>query len=250
MKLVRLGLLTVLAAVLLLPVVVEAERDVISVRVILPDNQHTVATTAHTVDEFLDEQGLDPSDFTRVFPAPETTISRGTHIFLYPEKSDDKKVKSIDYSTRSINTDALPSSHSFLIRGGQPGKKIGGRVVDEPAPAIKLNGQADFKVEQLQKLRRRASKRMLATGYSTHALDTAPYNDGYTALGLSAGYGIVAVDPRVIPLGTLLYVEGYGYALAADVGGAIKGNRIDLCFSNRRQALLFGRQYKTVYILG
>ena len=70
-----------------------------------------------------------------------------------------------------------------------------------------------------------------------------------TATGLRAKYGVVAVDPRVIPLGTLLFVEGYGFALAADTGRAIKGNKIDLCLNTYRQAMGFGRQTVRVHIL-
>jgi uncharacterized protein YabE (DUF348 family)/3D (Asp-Asp-Asp) domain-containing protein len=47
---------------------------------------------------------------------------------------------------------------------------------------------------------------------------------------IPAGWGLIAVDPRVIPLGSKVYVEGYGYAVAGDVGGAIKGDKIDICF--------------------
>jgi 3D (Asp-Asp-Asp) domain-containing protein len=59
----------------------------------------------------------------------------------------------------------------------------------------------------------------------------------------------VAVDPTIIPLGTHLYVEGYGFALAADVGGAIKGYKIDLYYEEMEDALRFGRRDLTVYIL-
>lgn len=72
---------------------------------------------------------------------------------------------------------------------------------------------------------------------------------GITASGMRAGYGVVAVDPRVIPLGTRLYVEGYGYCIAADTGGAIKGNKIDLCFNSYSEAVNYGRKNVTVYIL-
>ena len=70
-----------------------------------------------------------------------------------------------------------------------------------------------------------------------------------TRLGTPLRYGVVAVDPKVIPLGTKLYIEGYGYAVAEDTGGAIKGNRIDLCFTSRAQADNFGRRNVKVYIL-
>lgn len=70
-----------------------------------------------------------------------------------------------------------------------------------------------------------------------------------TANGMRARYGLVAVDPRVIKLGTLLYVEGYGLALAADTGGAIKGNRIDLCMNTYAECMQFGRRNVRVHIL-
>jgi len=70
-----------------------------------------------------------------------------------------------------------------------------------------------------------------------------------TASGLTAKHGIVAVDRGFIPLGTRLYIEGYGHALAADVGSAIKGNRIDLFFESYQKAIRFGRRTMKVYIL-
>ncbi len=71
-----------------------------------------------------------------------------------------------------------------------------------------------------------------------------------TAIGLLARRGVVAVDPSVIKLGTRVHVEGYGDAVAGDTGGAILGNRIDLCFDTYEQAMQFGRRNVTVYILG
>ena len=79
-----------------------------------------------------------------------------------------------------------------------------------------------------------------------------PYDgggSGYTALGIPARYGIAAVDPDVIPLGTRLYIPGYGEAIAADTGGAINGYMIDLCMEDYMQAISFGRRGVEVYIL-
>ena len=71
-----------------------------------------------------------------------------------------------------------------------------------------------------------------------------------TAIGILARRGVVAVDPSVIRLGTRVHVEGYGEAVAGDTGGAIRGNRIDLCFDTYEQAMQFGRRNVKVHILG
>ena len=63
------------------------------------------------------------------------------------------------------------------------------------------------------------------------------------------GISTVAVDSSVIPLGSKVYVEGYGVAIASDTGGAIKGNKIDLFMNSESECLQFGRRPVTVTIL-
>lgn len=92
---------------------------------------------------------------------------------------------------------------------------------------------------------------MTATAYSTSPAE----NGGSTrsAMGTPLGYGIVAVDPKVIPLGSRVYVTSadgswtYGIASAEDTGGAIKGNKIDLCYPDGSHG--FGKRSCVVYIL-
>jgi 3D (Asp-Asp-Asp) domain-containing protein len=69
---------------------------------------------------------------------------------------------------------------------------------------------------------------------------------GHTATGMPVGWGIVAVDPSIIPLGTKLTIPGYGQGVAADTGGAVQGATIDLWFPTPAQALTWGRRTVTV----
>ena len=77
---------------------------------------------------------------------------------------------------------------------------------------------------------------------------------GITKTGTRAKVGTIAVDPKVIPMGTEMYIEGlygaknYGTGKAEDIGGAIKGNRIDVYFENHNDALEFGIQYAEVFV--
>lgn len=86
---------------------------------------------------------------------------------------------------------------------------------------------------------------MMSTAYSTED----PGSSLYTARGHRLRRGYVAVDPKVIPLGTNLYVEGYGYAVADDTGGLIKGNRIDLAVDSYAEAIAYGVKDVQVYVL-
>lgn len=93
-------------------------------------------------------------------------------------------------------------------------------------------------------------ERMYATWYNAASSGKAPTDPGYgiTATGVPVQRGIVAVDPRVIPLGTRIYVPGYGFAIAADTGGGIVGNMIDLGFADG-QHVDWRTGWTDVYIL-
>jgi len=90
---------------------------------------------------------------------------------------------------------------------------------------------------------------MESTAYEPGPTSCGGDTSGNTACGLKAGYGVVAVDPDTIPLGTRLFIEGYGYAVAGDTGGAIKGNIIDLGFMTLDECYAWGRRDVQVYVL-
>ena len=87
--------------------------------------------------------------------------------------------------------------------------------------------------------------RVEATAYSS----MEPGMSAYTATGTLCRYGVIATDPSFIPLGTRVYIPGYGYAVAEDTGGAIIGNKIDVAFDSVGECYEFGRQWIDLYIL-
>lgn len=90
-----------------------------------------------------------------------------------------------------------------------------------------------------------------ADGTRTLTVDAVAYHlPGHTASGLPVGIGVIAVDPTVIPLGTRVFVPGYGPAVAADTGSAVKGLIIDLWMPTTAQARAWGRRTVTITIYG
>lgn len=168
-----------------------------------------------------------------------------------------------------LNLD-LPSGHSAVLSAGRAGviegyvryaQQDGGpvhrtllwsRVILPSRPRIVAEGiggsaLSNFAAHGLKQMAymARSALLMVATAYTAGSAG----GDGMTAIGRRAGFGIVAVDPRVIPLGSRLFIPGYGFAIAGDTGGDIVGRRIDLGFDTQRDAMDFGRRDVTVYRL-
>lgn len=145
----------------------------------------------------------------------------------------------------------------------EDGKEIARELIKDTILKNPINAIVEFgslmskKTSRGESLRYNKILNMTATAYTASFKDTGkrPGDPGFgiTASGMRVKKGVVAVDPRVIPLGTRLYIElegstpDYGFAIAADTGGAIKGNKIDLYFDNLKAG--FGYKKAKVYIL-
>jgi 3D (Asp-Asp-Asp) domain-containing protein len=116
--------------------------------------------------------------------------------------------------------------------------RIERKSVPAPAPRVEAPSAA-------------AAPTRAASGTRALVVDAVAYHlPGRTASGLPVGIGVIAVDPTVIPLGTRVFVPGYGAAVAADVGSAIKGNIIDLWMPSTAAARAWGRRTVTVTVYG
>jgi 3D (Asp-Asp-Asp) domain-containing protein len=174
-----------------------------------------------------------------------------------------EEIREVPYNVVENHDSRIEFGESAVLKEGVNGKKrILTKITVQPSgglkkeilavdvtetPQDKLVGIGSSDIIQTSRGQMRFVKMMVmeATAYT-------PWDEGCTGItktGVPARYGIVAVDPDVIKLGSRLYVPGYGHALAADIGGAIVGNRIDLCMESVDQALSFGRRPVKVYIL-
>lgn len=161
-------------------------------------------------------------------------------------KSEEKKIE-IESTKESITTEQQQLEKSLaenkVLMEGIKGEKseiqsllgeIRSRIAQIQPPGLTLVGEWD----------------MVATAYYAFGKGGNDINgNGITAIGLRARKGIVAVDPRIIPLGTKLYIPGYGEALAADTGGWIKGDRVDLCFESLEECYRYGRRRIRIYLI-
>ncbi len=231
-----------------------------------------LAVVGETVSDALVAAGIDPSKEPGVSPSLTTPLVEGMHI-VAPKtvvRVVEKKVP-LAFKTIERNDPSLPKGKREVVVKGRAGSAV--RVFRVPV----TDGVSGTPVLVSERVVSKAVDRVVAVGFSSArtaarlstshvvrgagskgvrmavtATGYAPGSDGVdwrTATGGRAGLGVIAVDPRVIPLGTRLFVPGYGYGIASDTGGAIKGARIDLCYETRSQALLWGRRAVTVIIL-
>jgi len=182
-----------------------------------------------------------------------------------------KETKQLPYiPTPEIRkTSALATGYTIILQEGRRGSKktvflyarsglgrltvkiLSETIIKKGMPARHLVGRSPYPNPATAPKTTRVLKSLLlkATAYTPGMEDNSGEFSGITAMGWPTGYGIVAVDPSVIPLRSLVYVEGYGTAWAGDTGGAIKGNRIDLCFATKEKADAYGVRNVRVYVL-
>ena len=238
-----------------------------------------IATAESTIGDMFDSEGITVSDFDKVSPLKTQSISDGMMVTVTRVTSEvTKEVQPIDYSTEIKKDNSLASNVSKVVQEGQTGEReIAIRVVYEDGKEVSREVVSNSITKQpIQKVLLqgtlgilnvsrggeqvlyRKTIRVKATAYCPCSICTGKFRtaSGYarTASGTIAkrdpsGYSTIAVDPNIIPIGTKVYVEGYGFAIAEDTGGAIKGNIIDVFFDTHNQAEDWGVKYKNVYIL-
>lgn len=246
-------------------------RHAVPVTVDLGGDPVDLDVVGETVADALVAAGADPGSNPSVTPALDEPLKPGMTIEVPDLYTRVRQVETTLTPAVEVQKDAsLPKGERKVIEHGTPGKvlRVYRVVVDDGVEsnqglsAEKVISEAEPKViavgtgaasgtsvtdpgERIPGPPEGGRRlRVEATGYSPQE----PGLDYTTATGARAERGVIAVDPRVIPLGTKVYVPGYGYAVARDTGGAIQGRRIDLCYDTVAEALRWGRRDVTIII--
>ena len=230
-------------------------------------------TTAPDVKSALSEAQVKLSEKDKVSPELDTVFKGNTKIAVVRvEEKIVKQEMKMEFTNQVSKSDKLDKGIVKVVKKGSPGlKELAIKVIFENGKEVKreitaekilkepINGiieegsRTTFVSSRGQVTRFVRALKMTATAYDASYESCGKHpgdpNYGITYSGLRVRPGIVAVDPKVIPLGTYLYIEGYGEALAADIGGAIKGNRIDLYYESPKDVARYGKRAVKVYIL-
>lgn len=217
-------------------------------------------TVAASVGEALKEKGITVEGEDRVEPGISEKVDRDVKIKVTRVRTaEETKTVSVPYSVKRETNPQMARGISRVIKKGKNGSEIqrwmvtyhDKQVVERRLVERKTVLEASDGVIQVGTgqtvsrggvdLRFKRAMEAVITAYT--------YTGRNTASGMAPRYGLVAVDPREIPFGTRLYIEGYGHAVAADRGRDIMGNRIDVFLESEAQARRWGVRRAKVYIL-
>lgn len=216
-----------------------------------------------SVEELMDVNGLDTS---LIHPKQVLKVNE-SHIKHYVVKKGDtlshiSKAYGDGVTVANLKawndlpSDLIITGQQLIVNGTETAQQKATKPVKEPTTK-------DDHVSESESVDVQASEDVSITKENvkgrTFSVESTAYTayctgcSGVTATGVNLKANpnakVIAVDPSVIPLGTKVYVEGYGYAVAADTGGAINGNKIDVHFPTKSQAYNWGRKTVKVTIV-
>lgn len=250
-------------------------KRAVSVEVIVGDKKIEIETAEDTIEDMLEvekeelkDQGIEyDAGVDEVTPALDSKVEENLQVNLV-----NVEVKS-ELAKEAIDFDVIVEEDSSLESGLEETRQEGAAGEKEVVYEVVYKNGVEFSksvksskvvAEPVNKIVAQGTRRVFASrdgqllDYKSvlYCESTAYSGGGVTATGTVPvrdpnGISTIAVDPRVIPLGSLVYVEGYGKAVAADTGGAIKGNIIDVYVNSEQEAYnSWGRKYNVpVYIL-
>lgn len=257
-------------------------NSAVNLKVFVDNKELNILSAEKDIALMLSAEKISLSANDMVSPTIETKLTKGMDIIITRVKTETiLETKPIDFKTVIKEDKNTLKSKSKILQQGAKGEKtitisvtyengkevtrtpIKETIVKEPQNKIIAQGT----LSPITISRGRASKTSedkgnanapVASGKTFTVKATAYWADSstnvYTSSGKKAvrnpnGYSTIAVDPKIIPLGTKLYVEGYGYAVAADTGSSIKGKFIDVFFNTGKEVSNWGVKYLKVQIL-
>ena len=237
------------------------------------EEEKKVWSTSTTVADFLKRQNIQLNEFDRVEQNMDELILPDSVIqVVRVEKVTDVVEEETNFAVETKKDNSLLKGKEKVVQAGQKGS------VSRTYEVVKENGKEVSRKVLSEKVIKEPKKKVVAVGtkvvtasvsrgenssssssgnefYVTATAYTAYCNGctGITATGINLranpNLKVIAVDPDVIPLGSKVWVEGYGYAIAGDTGGAIKGKKIDLFMPSKSQAYDFGRKKVRIKVL-
>jgi len=233
--------------------------------------ERKVWSTSTTVANFLKQQDIKLNELDRVENDLESVISPKEKITIVRvEKVTDVVEETVAFAVETKSDSSLLKGQEKVVTQGEEG------IVSRTYEVTKENGKEVAKVLKTEEVVKKPTTKVVSVGtkvvtanvsrndapetsskeFYVTATAYTPYCNGCSGTSASginlranSDLKLIAVDPNVIPLGTKVWVEGYGYAIAGDTGGSIKGNKIDVLFQTKGEAYKWGRKKVLIKIL-
>lgn len=252
-------------------------KKAVKIEVAVDGKELEILSAEDNVEEMLLAEKIKLRDSDKVLPSKNQTLKNEMRVDIIRVDTEVLDIKEeIDFAKEVKHSDNFEEGTKKVLQEGVKGEKvistkivyengeeifrekIKEEVLKDPVTEIVALGTLGIlRPSRGGKLNYTNVLNVKATAYTADCDPNGVPDDPYmgrTATGTWAkrnpnGYSTIAVDPRVIPLGTKVYVEGYGLAIAEDVGSAIKGNRVDVFMNTYSQTISWGVRYVKVYIL-